>query len=83
MVANDSGFTVPPLHDTLFRTVSNQGIIDTFCGFNMPYALAIAGNSYESYSPHRTRVEYKGLIYLPEKCNSWHAGKSVQDSLIE
>ncbi|MBK7762983.1 MAG: T9SS type A sorting domain-containing protein [Bacteroidetes bacterium] len=72
IVVNDTGFVTPPLFDTLYRAVVPQGIIDTFCGYTIPYTLAIAGNNYQSYSPHRARVEYKGLIYLPEKCDRWY-----------
>ncbi len=74
MVIDSSGYAiVPPLHDTLFRVTSPYGILDTVCGFNVPYNVGsgMAGG-FETNSPNRRELIYSGLIYLPEKCRNWH-----------
>lgn len=65
-----------PLRDTLFRQTTHFGILDTLCGFSLPNTLI---SFPQASSPKRTRVVYKGLIELPEKCNSWHFSLGTTD----
>ena len=58
-----------PLHDTLFRVGPSQGIRDTFCGY--PTVLSEL-NFAQVMEPLRSRVVYKGFVYLPERCKNWH-----------
>lgn len=74
MVIDSTGYAiVPPLHDTLFRITSPYGILDTLCGYDVPYntGSGVAGG-FETNSPNRRQLIYRGLIYLPEKCRNWH-----------
>ncbi len=61
-----------PLNDTLYRVTSYYGERDTLCGFNSPYEPGLNFNFAEKTSPIRTKIIYKGLVYLPEKCNRWY-----------
>ena len=60
-----------PLHDTLYRMSPVKGIRDTFCGF-IPLLVGNPPNFAEDITPMRSKVVYKGLVYLPEKCKNWH-----------
>jgi len=72
--ASDTGFVNEPLHITLARSVNPYGIIDTFCGFDMPYNTASESPVDDDLldSPHKKMLQYKGIVCLPEKCNQWH-----------
>jgi hypothetical protein len=61
-----------PLHDTLYRATSFYGQMDTLCGFDLPYNAGTHLNFAERTSPVRSKLVYKGLVYLPEKCNRWY-----------
>lgn len=76
-------FSNYPLHDTLFRITSHWGIRDTFCGYDVPYQAGNNLNYAETTSPHRAKVIFKGLIYLPEKCNQWHFTVGNSDSMTD
>jgi len=61
-----------PLRDTLYRVTSFYGERDTLCGFDSPYDPGTNLNFAQKTSPVRTKIIYKGLVYLPEKCNRWY-----------
>ena len=57
-----------PLHALLLPTTSGA-ILDTFCGYPVIHPKTDDGQVKE---PNRREITYKGLIYLPEKCKTWH-----------
>ena len=74
---NANGLTMTysniPLHSNLYATPSSA-ILDSFCGYPTVYHVK---NFAQSKTPHRRRVIYKGLVYLPEKCKNWHFSLGV------
>jgi len=69
---SDCVFLHWPLLDTLYRVTTYYGERDTMCGFDSPYDPGTDINFAQKTTPVRTKVVYKGLVYLPEKCNRWY-----------